>query len=517
MKQWLSTCDNHHQGCEQAPQSKYDLLNSQQLPTRLLRLRHGTDTPRVFLCNTESIPPNTRYATLSHCWGKTQPVKLLLENCGLFSRNIDFSSLPKTFQDVIILSLALDMEYLWIDSLCIIQDSRSDWLREASLMYSVYSNSWINIAATSSLDGTGGLFHNSVLVKNCAIDTTWTGLPSGKYLCVDETAWQRRVENAPLNQRGWVFQERILSPRTLHCAYDQIWWTCRELPSCCETFPTGALTLHGSTSPSLANLHESNSDDFVSWNEAWLSIVKSYTKAQLTYGSDKLIAFGGIAQEVQRSRRVPETDYLAGLWRGDLIVDLLWRMANSGTRNETAPYRAPTWSWASVDGEVYFHASEKRKQARESTVAEILGCHMSTESGWFGPVSDGWLEISGPIFTITLRDVDTSSSGESILHELSLDAKSFTNDEGFAESLDDDDLYKNWPVEGKQLFYGCLKATKEPDRHSGEYVSEGLILEQAKVTGGKKDGYRRVGWLRIFHEAEWVSKCELFKRSYTIY
>jgi hypothetical protein len=81
-------------------------------------------------------------------------------------------------------------------------------------------------------------------------------------------------------------------------------------------------------------------------------------------------------------------------------------MADAGIRDTTI-YRAPSWSWASVNGDVYFHASEKRSQARENMVASILGSHISTNQGWFGPVSDGWLNISGPIFSITLSGADT--------------------------------------------------------------------------------------------------------------
>src|SRR5207248_5373031 len=143
--------------------------------------------------------------------------------------------------------------------------------QEASLMCSVYSNSWVNFAATSARDGNGGLFHKSPLVRSCLINASWTGLPPGNYLCVDETAWQRRIEGAPLNQRAWVLQERLLSSRTVHCAYDQIWWSCRDAPNCCEAFPTRAFTAP-LTSPSIRDLLEPCTDNLISWNEAWLAI-----------------------------------------------------------------------------------------------------------------------------------------------------------------------------------------------------------------------------------------------------
>lgn len=211
IKQWLSKCDSDHQECKLSAHSRANSSKSHQLPTRLLQLMQEKRSLEVCLCNTKDLPLETRYATLSHCWGTSQSIKLLSENYNQFKHSIDFSSLPRTFQDAITLSLALDVKYIWIDSLCIIQDLSDDWLREASLMSSIYSNSWVNLAATSSRDSTGGLFHKSALAYKCAISTKWTGLAAGTYRVIDDSAWNRPIENAPPNKRGWVLQERLLS------------------------------------------------------------------------------------------------------------------------------------------------------------------------------------------------------------------------------------------------------------------------------------------------------------------
>jgi Heterokaryon incompatibility protein (HET) len=545
IKQWVSTCDDHHGGCKQEAQTRHGSSNSPRLPTRLLRLELRPEGPTVFMCTTQGRSPNTRYATLSHCWGTSQLVKLLNENYARFSSSINFASLPQTFQDAINLSLALGIEYLWIDSLCIIQDSHDDWLHEASLMCSVYSNSYLNFAATSSRDGTGGLFHKSALVKNCAVKATWTGLLPGLYLCVDESAWQRRVEDAPLNVRGWVLQERLLAPRTVHCAYDQMWWSCRDAPNCCETFPTGALVAswanesrEGSVDKSLEadpnseettvlkvstiSLYSSqaslaplldDSADSIAWNEAWLAIVRAYTSAQLTYGSDKLIAIAGIAEEARRTRGLLEDDYLAGLWRIDLLIDLLWRMASSGKR-EKEPYRAPSWSWASVDGEVYFHSPDKRLEARENPVARVLESHTTTNHGWSGPVSNGWLKIAGPILDITLSGAATSEAYEPFLENLNIGNEQFISGESFGEVLDNEKLYCDWPKDGRQLHYACLKVSCQPVNSSGEYESEGLILEHAT---DRDNGYYRIGWLRVDIKTPLAMDCRQHHKSYIVW
>lgn len=111
-------------------------------------------------------------------------------------------------------------------------------------MCSVYSNSFMNFAATSSRDGSGRLFHsqNSLLSQPCVVSATWVGLQAGVYLCVNEYAWDRHVQDGPLNKRGWVLQERVLAPRTIYCASDQLWWSCADTDPCCnEAFPNGVL------------------------------------------------------------------------------------------------------------------------------------------------------------------------------------------------------------------------------------------------------------------------------------
>jgi hypothetical protein len=113
----------------------------------------------VRLVESETLKNDTLYATLSHCWGQCTIIRLLRGLYEEFTKGIKFDTLSKTFQDAVLLTTSLGMHYLWIDSLCIIQDAEENWARESSRMCSVYSNSWVTFAATSSTDGSGGLFH----------------------------------------------------------------------------------------------------------------------------------------------------------------------------------------------------------------------------------------------------------------------------------------------------------------------------------------------------------------------
>jgi hypothetical protein len=513
VNRWISTCVNEHEECKAAVHQIRGTSHQQQLPTRLLRLKRGKRHPLLCVCETQHLDPSTRYVTLSHCWGVSQPTKLLITNYTDFMQQVEFNSLPRTFQDAVAFSIAVGVEYLWIDSLCIIQDSRDDWQREAPLMCSVYSNSWVNFAATAARDGHGGLFHNnSPLVQSCLLKTSWTGLQPGEYLCVDETAWQRRIEDGPLNKRAWVLQERLLAPRTIHFAYDQIWWSCLSGENCCEAFPTGTLTTSWIASPSIAALLKTSKEDLISCNEAWLTIVKAYTKLDLTYGSDKLIALAGIAEVANRAMKLPKTDYLAGIWRSDLLVDLLWRMANAGSRRATT-YRAPSWSWASTDGEVYFHSTQKRERARENLTARLVEAHTSPLDHPLGSVYDGRLKISGPLVKIKLLNADVSVPEQPFFRDLHLADKRFSVDSGFTESLDHEPLYHDWPTDVKELFFGVLMTTLEPETAQCDYKSEGLILEPLEDTIG---GYQRIGWLRLFHESPYNLQFEQYKETYLL-
>lgn len=466
------------------------------LPTRLLLIESTQGNPKVSLRETKNLDVNTRYATLSHCWGRSPIIKLLTEVHEQFVEGIGFDLLPKTFQDAVIFTSALGLQYLWIDSLCIIQNSPNDWTREASLMCSVYSNSWVNFAATSSLDGSGGLFHSeNALIQPCVIKATWTGHQAGTYLCIDPSAWDNRVQNGPLNKRGWVLQERILAPRTIHCAYDQLWWSCAYKQPCCnEMFPDGVpeqAQLNGIADP-LTAISQSI-QGMTTCNEYWLSIVGNYSQRDLTYSSDKLIALSGVAEAVMNILGVSRDSYIAGLWRLDLSTDLLWRMMGTGIRSET--YRAPSWSWASVDGGVYFHFSDVREKARENKVITLEEAQVTTPHDPLGPVQNGHITIRGPLLIMKLLNPDVSSSGNFYFDELNIGNTVYKSGSGFEEVLDHEPLYLEWPQSGKDIYFACIMSTAEVEIDE-EYMSEGLILER---TGDQPGEYRRIGWLRIFH------------------
>jgi Heterokaryon incompatibility protein (HET) len=152
----------------------------------------------------------------------------LTRNLEDLERVVPVGALPKNFCDAILLPRFLDIEYLWIDSLCIIQDSDDDWAIEAANMGDVYAHSFCNIAGTASQKVAQGLFVSRdpkalqlIEIKIAKNSRANRGLPDGSYYCLEDM-WENEVVKAPLLKRGWVFQERYLSPRIVHFGARQL-------------------------------------------------------------------------------------------------------------------------------------------------------------------------------------------------------------------------------------------------------------------------------------------------------
>jgi hypothetical protein len=222
---WLHQCLRDHAKCSQTAKADW-------LPTRLLDV--GTERqPQVRLYITDRAALTLQYTTLSHCWGNLQIKSLTKADLLSWTAGIDIIELPKTFQDAIAITRRLSVRYLWIDSLCIIQDSTEDWNNESSSMGDIYMNCFCNIAATGAFDGRTGCFvdRNPLLAQTCRISTELlpqSQLQPGLYDFIRQSLFDDGVLDAPLNCRAWVVQERVLSPRIIHFGKSQIFWECLE-------------------------------------------------------------------------------------------------------------------------------------------------------------------------------------------------------------------------------------------------------------------------------------------------
>jgi hypothetical protein len=321
------------------------------------------------------------YVALSHCWGKSKIPVTDTPNLPERKKGIQFQSLPKTFQDAIVVTRRLGYQYLWIDSLCIVQDSPSDWEREASLMGAYYGQAHLTLSATSADGDHVGFLNPRTPGVSASVELT-LALPNSEIgrICIAleppnavAGAFYRNVEQSPINKRAWILQERALSRRILHFGKEQIFWECGSF----------ALSEDGSSqSRSLGGLHRGFGanmwlmDGQPAWPTSdvgrirrlvqfeWQKLIREYTKRSLTNPSDKLPAISGLARQIPA---MFETEYCAGLWESGVRHDLDW--VTSEPSEPLDMYRAPSWSWAAVDSPVSF--TDERSLKKKTAIFEV--------------------------------------------------------------------------------------------------------------------------------------------------
>lgn len=375
-------------------------------PTRLLDIgEQGTTNWKLHVVAEDGIPIPSRYLTLSYRWGHNPASVLLSSNIANFRSENSIGDLPTLFQDFILVAWHFSIRYVWIDALCIIQDSEQDWDTEAGRMHAVYSHAICNIAACHSASPSDGLFNamNSETVPPVMIESSLFSTEPHLCYMFDADYWEHHI-SGPLITRGWVFQERFLAPRVLYFAKTQLLWECRTQHRC-EVFPAG-IPLHRShkvESTLLGILPTEDALNAKSFSndlfKMWCNLIESYSKCDLTYLSDKLLAIAGIAKLFQKNTN---DKYFAGLW-GSMILDMIdWRV-NAPESRQSSEYRAPSWSWASIDGPinlpVYSRHHEFLVELLDIKVVTRFGAEMST-------VLSGFIKFKGRVLTAVIQAVN---------------------------------------------------------------------------------------------------------------
>jgi hypothetical protein len=406
IKRWLLQCADSHSSC-----CTVSCNAEKWYPTRLLHVEtsEASNDVRLIMTEDNSLPSKEQYTTLSHCWGTKQPLRLLTSNIDHMTRGIALADLPKTFRHAIQVTKQLGIQYLWIDSLCIIQDDHDDWLNESMAMQNVYANGFCNIAATAAHDSSEGLFfdRNVQFLQPCFVDLPWMDTTGMQCELLDDEFWRESITDAPLNQRAWVCQERLLARRVIHFGKDQLFFECRET-HLAEIYPSDKRLQSGvwdsyfkDMDPIIpqprvqTRLLDIERDEKFWVYDKWQAIVASYSSGKLSQPSDKLIALSGIAE---RFRTVINDHYIAGMWERYLASQLLWETDEMcGVRPPC--YRAPSFSWASLDGRI-----ASPEVSDEHIVARILDVSIEklNDGKMTGGVKGGYINISGFLANVTL-------------------------------------------------------------------------------------------------------------------
>ncbi|ETN43579.1 uncharacterized protein HMPREF1541_02738 [Cyphellophora europaea CBS 101466] len=494
VQRWYTACTESHKACRAGYNNPHPGDNAKHRfqPTRILDLHDN----KLRLDCAPGDRRDQRYASLTHRWSirpETMP-RLDVDMLSEWEKNIDPKILTRTFQDAIDVARRLKIRYLWIDSLCILQTGpgwEADWQKEAARMGEVYRHAFLNIQAGRDTDaGPYGLFKtpsvrdiepfkiNISRELNRPVLRSHTKKPppasvQGTFWIVEEDFARDELIGNPINRRGWVLQERLLSHRIVHFGPDQVFWECRELLAC-ETFPEGlpktipqtlarAATLI-TQSPTAVFEHKKPSRSLTSRVVSpskplplpsfpsltchrdlfgWFYLAELYSACSLTRETDKLVAISGLAQmfglsssyltenqadvvaylrtlalpraggafaeqhwEYHHEASRPSGDYLAGLWKYDLIPCLLWHVLNGRQVNGKPSQRipgtpsAPSWTWASINGLI-------NASIYQSWGAKTDGVHLAEpsyasttpvfEDHPWGQVSGGELRLVGRV------------------------------------------------------------------------------------------------------------------------
>jgi hypothetical protein len=332
VSKWLDDCLSHHRRCI------YECDST--LPARVLDL--GVSSVEGIKL-VESCGRTGRYLCLSYCWGKSVFIKTTRTNLDEHKKEIQLETLPPVFTDTIKIARTLGIRYVWIDALCILQDDKPDWEAESKLMAAVYRQSYLTLAAVSASS-----------VEDKILSTPKHTERVGPVVTLVRKHFPRRAdlssEDFPMRTRAWTYQERLSAPRVLYISKQELLWECFENRLC----ECGGSTFYFINQVDKSDFYDvclqPIHEDYVIQN-MWRQLVIEYSVLNLTVAADKLPAISALANTIFDRRG---SGYAAGLWKDSLIFDLCWEVGRGSLTKHDFSWRAPTWSWASIDGPITY-------------------------------------------------------------------------------------------------------------------------------------------------------------------
>ncbi|KAI0193495.1 HET-domain-containing protein [Astrocystis sublimbata] len=529
---WLNTCQNEHTTCPKT--------HTPGLPTRVIDVGDKNRDIKLRLVTTRG--RNGRYVALSHCWGGKVTPLLVTDNIDHFENNIVFEDLPLNFQDAISITRELNIRYIWIDSLCIVQDSKADWEQESKMMGLYYGNSAVTIYALTAERSTTGLFQRNTppleVGPNPVYLNLFPGTESDQQIKVhavnvnDEYLTELDLQ-CPLAFRGWTLQESVLAPRQLYFGHRQIYWKCpREIQSAdglpagrrtsYHTYPSLITALFGGTLANPSKTAPAVEEVLLDYYR----LVEIYSQRQLSFASDKLPAFSGLAQRIHSSIG---GDYLAGLWSCDLHRGFAWYHEMTTCRH-ASNYRAPSWSWAVTDESILFtdeqfKSDEFKMQLISHSITPVhpenaygqikCGClhirgwvkslHRSSQSMSFGKFSTG--------FTLSNAYYDDVVEGDGHLpgNVTTSVRATIDNEDCLITVHEDNKEEQDMEIDFDALLPGqytvLLIGTYQHHDREDLVMASGLILEQ--LEDGDGDDFKRAGLMPHMElDPDWLPEWE---------
>ncbi|KAF5875696.1 putative heterokaryon incompatibility protein [Botrytis fragariae] len=460
---WLKECLECH-SCHNT--------NLPQLPTRVIDV-----TPN----QTRIIHSNgikAHYIALSHCWGGPIPTSSTTVTLPQYQNELPFEPLPANFRDAITITRELGVQYLWIDSLCIIQDSKHDWEQESQKMGTVYRDALVTVYAMSSEASTGGIIPNPAcqpvekpsttlaLTDDNGMEVTVRVEPADRDIYDEDL--HRLAESSPLSSRGWTFQESILSPRHIYYGKKQIYWGCTQGFHDLKGMPSGyRFSQEEHINRLLPVLHSTIPDTNMITDMERLILLRSfrdmvwqYCQRDLTYDTDKLPAISGLSRLLQPAIG---GDYLAGLWSCDMLDELCWVPEMKSGCFHVKPYRAPSWSWAVTNNRVQFRRDTIIAPKDRIAELKIIDYKVvpKVENNPYGEIESAYLIVEGLTLPV-LRAWQTRHLGN-------YDYDGFSGIYCFDDPAGISHYEDSEPSEN----YGWLQAFRKKNEGKGEQIMTG--------------------------------------------
>jgi hypothetical protein len=427
---WLDRCSKTHGACIRAKSSR--------LPTRVLDLGTPNSDKTCLREASEIEEQSEKYIALSHCWGASQTCTTTNSTISERKQNISLDSLPPNFQDAVKITKGLGIRYLWIDSLCIIQDNILDWEKESHNMAYVYSNAYLTIAASNASSSCQSFLHQrSPKGLRASFESTDS---AGKMhtVYIDSHVRHRNLDSRhfldgePLSLRGWAMQERFLSHCVAFYTSTQLFWECQEICAtedgqCNKNLdylvlmddirmrkPNYRISRPFRTY-NITRLEDYDIRDYANFllqiYKKWYHMIELYSGLNLTRYTDKLPAVSGLADTIAR---MTDDRYCAGLWCLSIQHGILWSRVPRARSNETygpEVYRAPSFSWESVEGPVTFrryNALACKPIYEAKYIDHNIECRGADP---YGEVLGGSVRIEAPIYEITRYLFHSYASG----------------------------------------------------------------------------------------------------------
>ncbi len=424
-RQQIEECIHGHECCTSFASA------GPRLPSRLVDC---TDPARPRLVSTAK--QHGEYVALSYVWGGDQVHKTTTSNLSTYEQGIAASLLPATIRDAIYVTHTLCFRWLWIDSLCIVQDSEQDKRHEIGRMHHIYRYAHLTIMAASAKGVEEGFLQQRPprdidlalpficpphpLTSGWCPDDQLVAQPQVGQVYYASTYTANRFYSNDLGNmatRAWCMQEYLMSPRALIFTSETLQFRCRATTEARRNIGNSLRrTLDDPRLPETLFLRdppvaEPTSQEWKAVRAAWMEVVKEYSRRTATVESDKLLACAAVAEQFHR---VLGCEYLAGVWRSDtLLTDLLWGADKLGVEAaghqhaRPTAYRAPSWSWAAIEGVVYVRAAGpfpftldlELEGTRSVALAKIVECWVTLEDAAlpFGRVTGGTLVLNGTL------------------------------------------------------------------------------------------------------------------------